>query len=1465
MPKISRVHLANCGFRTAWYEAVTFDLTEPGTGLPTDTIINLENGGGKTTLLGLVFSCFETSQERFLKHIQSKHNSFSQYFTHDGVPGFIVIEWLMPARSANGQPYKLVTGQAVSVRTTTETDVDRMFFSFEERADLRLEDIPASALSGAPATSMIDFSRWIHDQQKKHSGNVFISHNRQAEWQRHLKDERLIDLDMLRMQVNFSAQEGGFDTGFLDFRTESEFLRKFLFLTSDTTKADEARHSVVSVCELHRRKPQLQRRRDQLKKFRISLTTFSDAARQYLKAVGTQQTMLINGAQLVKALQARAAEHRKAQVAEVAFEKEQRNQAGAATKDGALFTAEWITGTWVWHQKRTAQAKKSKDDADTLVFGLETQSKLLKAARLQQEILNIDVRIKELDALAEAEMTELKPARDHVEIQGALLRRVLFMEESRLKDELAALGARSTLREERKTTLRSQKVKTDADEIRLTREQTELQTAENQRNARLLVLERGGVFVNTHESADAAIERHDADSQSHQRERDFHLAARDIARIHATQHRTDANVERVKAASFDEQAKGLQTYIARGEAELERLGQLPALLSAVETDRVDPQSPALLPRLQDVITDSNRQKSLADVRLAELRATRQAIEDTGVAGYSHDVSLVVQGLHAAGVRSAKPFNEYIARAVDDAAKAQALVLSDPARYSGVCVAEAEFTKATGVSWHARKPGRPVIVSIAALDTATAHDDRLVVPPEDASAFNIAAATRLAESLDKRLQEEEQRRGAYELRHAQTLKAAQELDTFAATYGSGQLPEAAVMRATLEEDASAARNRAADLEAKATIFDANTQQHDKSAAQAEGLRSESAQAAQSVRQFQSEHEVGREGRLARLAEIDQELAETRERKAEVDFAFEELQGAHDADQIKRANTDVELRLVGEERGRTAYYNKEYPAQEQLQQHPRSLTTLRELYEDALANYLTEEKSRLGSLSERIQGVKEQRVGKIKEFTRDYSGVSMADLKPYLPLDHEAGLRTVEQQLGEARREQVEASGQHQSLCAESRKWHASNKQNIGTATHEFERHTAEELESILEDLRQKIDAANDRMRLANEEANRASSRAQEKLREAESDEQNESILRSGMGLPDQPDPALIAAEIGALVGETPQVPEPSSLVLDLNPSKQVSSLLAEYNGKNAGVSKLHTAARTSFDALKSAAGDTTFREVDPDVALQMLQNDFAAACMDAPRLLEHLDDRISTTESTLTGMQADFDTCVEELLGVVRGAITTLNKACSQEKCVPATAPYVGGKQVLKMRANFAAVTLDMRRAAMRNYLDVLADTLTIPAKGTDLIADAVARIYGKPLGLHVLKMSIEESEQYVPVEKISNSGGEGVVMAMFLYLVINQLRAENHAQVQKNAGGPLILDNPFAKATTAALWRAQRLLASAMNVQLIFATALQDFNSIGEFQRFIRLRKAGQNTKTKRWHLEVANLQLSDAADEVAA
>jgi len=152
----------------------------------------------------------------------------------------------------------------------------------------------------------------------------------------------------------------------------------------------------------------------------------------------------------------------------------------------------------------------------------------------------------------------------------------------------------------------------------------------------------------------------------------------------------------------------------------------------------------------------------------------------------------------------------------------------------------------------------------------------------------------------------------------------------------------------------------------------------------------------------------------------------------------------------------------------------------------------------------------------------------------------------------------------------------------------------------------------------------------------------------------------------------------------------------------------------------------------------------------------------------------------------------------------------------------------------------------------------VPARGPELVANALLSIHGKQLGLQILKMVPDEALQYVAVDKIQNSGGEGVVMAMFLYLLINQLRSETQAKLKKTGGGPLILDNPFAKATTPTLWKAQRLLAQAMDVQLIFATALPDYNTVGEFSRFVRLRKAGKNTKTGRWHIEVADFKLRE-------
>jgi uncharacterized protein YPO0396 len=148
------------------------------------------------------------------------------------------------------------------------------------------------------------------------------------------------------------------------------------------------------------------------------------------------------------------------------------------------------------------------------------------------------------------------------------------------------------------------------------------------------------------------------------------------------------------------------------------------------------------------------------------------------------------------------------------------------------------------------------------------------------------------------------------------------------------------------------------------------------------------------------------------------------------------------------------------------------------------------------------------------------------------------------------------------------------------------------------------------------------------------------------------------------------------------------------------------------------------------------------------------------------------------------------------------------------------------------------------------------ALGTDMVADAIQKMAGKNLGISIAKLIREESEQYASADKLSNSGGEAVSMALFLYILTAQIRAEMQADRSRQPGGPLILDNPFAKASSPFIWRAQRAFAQAMGVQLIFATPTKDLETLGEFEHFIYLRKAGQNNKTGRYHIEQVDLAL---------
>jgi hypothetical protein len=1433
MQKITRIYVGNYGINMAWYDGVTFDLTDRD-GEPTDTILNLENGGGKTTLLSFIFSCFETSQERFLKHIQNKNHRFSQYFSKDGLPGVVLIEWLMPSRVAGGAPYKLVMGQAVAVRTNAEREeVDRVFFSFETTQGLTFDTVPAPKLkdAAATATNMNEFSRWMHESHKDTPD--FFHTRTQSEWQRHLRDERLIDVEMMQLQVNFSAQEGGIDTGFLTFTSEPEFVRKFFDLTLDAERSASVRLAVVNTCDKLRRKPHFQKCLSALSMLQTSLTQFNEAAQGFTVARASQEQATLQGAGLVLGLEALTRERSAAHTRETALAQEQDQLALEKDTTARNRWADAVSLTALRHRRRA--------DA-TLARQTQTRERLtlakamllhVQAAQARVEIAALDAQLLKLDEQSQAAQSELEPWRDNVEMQGALLRRALFVAETALRRDAAACATHETDSQQASSSLETELSALAKAEKALVHEQAKLSAALGAYQVALVGLKSTGV-LDANEATSEAIDRLQSAALAHRAQAQSHLNESQLALAQETTLRAAAKLEFETSTRLQAQIPGYEKFLGEAHAERELLSQLPVLRQAADAETADPDSLGLMPALSRLILASEGEVAQCDVRLAELRADKSSILETGVAGTSQNVNKVIARLREMGLRSACAFNTYISQALPDAERARALVASNPARFSGVCVASSELDKARSIVSKSLMLTAPVMVSVQALEPEVSQAGQFVLSAGEDAAFNCVAAQKSLTEIDTWLAAKEELRQVFAQRQRDGLAAKQRLQAYTERYGQAAVRHAGEQVLLLTTEAAIAAQRAQETEELALTQRERAETLRGQATTASNLATKCDGQVLSVCQFRDVHEAGHAERQARAEEVTLELDAAGARRTVATAEVAQLRETEKQAYQQKLVHEGGAQVLGNERGALKYYDKEFHAERHLAENPQELAVLRVLYSDAESTYTTQAKERLGLVHERQMKARESRTAKGTQFTAQFPGIQTAQMGPYLTANFDTLIPATQAAISLADGDTREAEKAH-AVTEHEHSSYVLEHPTINPPTPEMLAHSQEALNDALALALTERDQSGTQA----QGARQAAISARDRARKAKDDERNlkatAGTLRAALSLPE-----LLNAD-----------PQP----VQEDATAQSNAVIVAFQVNAKAVDSSRSRAYKMFESLKTAATVGTLQEVEPDIASQLLRNDFEAACADSERLLASIEDRIGTTQSNLDGMTADFEACVGELSNLANTAITSLNSAVTNKR-VPEGAPYVGGKSILKMRARFHELSQDVRRQHLRAYLDTLIDTSTIPAKGPEMVAEAVLRIHGKPLGIQMLKMVPDENLQYVAVDQIQNSGGEGVVMAMFLYMVINQLRSETQAKLKKAGGGPLILDNPFAKATTPTLWKAQRMLAQSMDVQLIFATALPDYNTVGEFGRFVRLRKAGKNTKTGRWHLEAVDLNL---------
>jgi hypothetical protein len=190
-----------------------------------------------------------------------------------------------------------------------------------------------------------------------------------------------------------------------------------------------------------------------------------------------------------------------------------------------------------------------------------------------------------------------------------------------------------------------------------------------------------------------------------------------------------------------------------------------------------------------------------------------------------------------------------------------------------------------------------------------------------------------------------------------------------------------------------------------------------------------------------------------------------------------------------------------------------------------------------------------------------------------------------------------------------------------------------------------------------------------------------------------------------------------------------------------------------------------------------------------------------------------------------------------------------------------GKQFLKIETK-ASENPTERRTYIGELIDELLERGDI-GDGLQLVQKAVRRV-ARRISVRVLHPDLHHQTDRVSIAYMRRlSGGELLTSAILLYCALIRLRQSDANR--RSTSSVLILDNPIGTASRTSFLDMQREVARAMNVQLIYATAVKDLNAVGALENIIRLRNARADRRTGRRFIEAeANGSASTRAIDSA-
>jgi len=287
---------------------------------------------------------------------------------------------------------------------------------------------------------------------------------------------------------------------------------------------------------------------------------------------------------------------------------------------------------------------------------------------------------------------------------------------------------------------------------------------------------------------------------------------------------------------------------------------------------------------------------------------------------------------------------------------------------------------------------------------------------------------------------------------------------------------------------------------------------------------------------------------------------------------------------------------------------------------------------------------------------------------------------------------------------------------------------------------------------------------------------------------------------------------------------------------------EIAAAGAKVSDAESRLKAAVDQLRRVAG--RYPAIGGPIKDRVVNDPVSVLGASAVELAAKLRLRARTLDDELQSIAKDQLILSEGLAHLVKESLDLLGKAERESRMDTASESWAG-KRILRIsfdRPDDADLVVYAERVIDRIIQKGL------KPEGMPLLKAAVHEAAGpRSFTVKVLKPSDDTSVTTEDISRLAKwSGGEKLTVCVALYCTLAALRA---AQTGRSArsGGVLLLDNPIGRASTPYLVRLQRDVAASHGVQLIVTTGVKDPAAVIQFPNVVRLDNREGRTHNRRY------------------